>query len=85
MQIAFKDAIECRRFGVTSKGYMSLFPQTTHIGDEICVISGGHIPFVVRRQSGDDFQLVGECYVHGIMNGEVLHMTELSRADMTLV
>ena len=85
MQIGFKDAIECRRFGVTSKGYMGLFPQTTHIGDEICVISGGHIPFVVCRQSGDDFQLVGECYVHGIMNGEVLQMTELSSAEMTLV
>ena len=85
MQIAFKNAIECRRFGVTSKGYMGFFPQTTQIGDEICVISGVHIPFVVRRQSGDDFQLVGECYVHGIMNGEVLQMTELSRAEMTFV
>ena len=85
MQIAFKDAIECRRFGVTSKGYMGLFPQTTHVGDEVCVISGGYIPFVVRRQSGDDFQLVGECYVHGVMNGEVMQMTELSSAEMTLV
>ena len=85
MQIAFKDAIACRRFGVTSKGYMGLFPQTTHFGDEICVISGSHIPFVVRRQSGDDFQLVGECYVHGTMNGEVLQKTELSSTEMTLI
>ena len=85
MQIAFKDAIECRKFGVTSNGYMGLFPQTTRVGDEICVISGGYIPFVVRRQSGSNFQLVGECYVHGIMNGEVMEMTELSSAEMTLV
>ena len=85
MQIAFKDAMECRRFCVTSNGYMGLFPQTTHVGDEISVISGGHIPFVVRRLSGDDFQLVGECYVHGIMDGEVAQLTKLSRAEMTFV
>ena len=85
MQIAFKNAIECRKFGVTSNGYMGLFPQTTRVGDQICVISGGYIPFVVRRQSENDFQLVGECYVHGIMNGEVMQMTELSSAEMTLV
>lgn len=85
MKVAFEAAVEGRRFGVTSQGYMGLFPQTTQMGDHVCVFLGGYIPFVVRRLVGNKFNLVGECYVHGIMDGEVMDMTQLSMQDMTLV
>jgi hypothetical protein len=41
------------------------------VGDVVCVLFGGTVPFVLRR-SGDDFRLHGEAYVYGVMNGEVI-------------
>ncbi|ERF70936.1 hypothetical protein EPUS_06721 [Endocarpon pusillum Z07020] len=86
MQIAFEAAVKGRRFGTTSKRYMGLFPAGTKVGDQICVFLGGHIPFVVRpSETSGAFQLIGECYVHGIMDGEVMKMTDLKREEIQLV
>ena len=85
MQIAFKAAVEGRRFAVTRKGYMGLVPRTAQLGDEICVFLGGYVSFVVRRIHGkEEFELVGECYVHGIMDGEVMQM-DLPRENIVLI
>ncbi|KAL2043751.1 hypothetical protein N7G274_003270 [Stereocaulon virgatum] len=84
MQIAFKAAVEGRRFAITSKGYMGLVPRMTEIDDCVCVFLGSHIPFVVRRKGGGEFELVGECYVHGIMDGEIVAM-DLKKVNVVLV
>ncbi|KAL8898787.1 MAG: hypothetical protein Q9207_006528 [Kuettlingeria erythrocarpa] len=73
MQIAFKTAVRGRRFGTTTKGCMGLYPRGTQIGDRVCIFSGGHVPFVLRQDGErDSYQLIGECYQHGIMDGQVL-------------
>lgn len=75
MQIAYKAAVRNRVFGVTGKRYMGRFPRGTRIGDQVRVFNGGSLPFVVRRRlDSDDQLLIGECYEHGIMNGEILQM-----------
>jgi WD repeat-containing protein 55 len=86
IQIAFEAAVKGRKFGTTSKRYIGLFPRGTRPGDQIGVLLGGHIPFVVRpwRTSGS-FQLIGECYVHGIMDGEVMQMTNLKKEEIQLI
>ncbi|KAL8751690.1 MAG: hypothetical protein Q9184_005989 [Pyrenodesmia sp. 2 TL-2023] len=79
MQIAFKAAVKGRRFGTTTNGCIGLYPRGTKIGDRVCVFSGGHVPFVLRWDSKrDSYQLVGECYQHGIMDGEVMCTTEFA-------
>jgi Heterokaryon incompatibility protein (HET) len=86
MQIAFEAAVRNRQFGTTAKRYMGLFPQEARPADQICVFVGGHIPFVVRPCGTSGlFQLIGECYVHGIMDGEVMQMTGLKRQEIRLV
>lgn len=86
MQVAFEAAVKGRRFGTTSKRYMGLLPRGTKLGDEICIFSGGYIPFVIRRQAtSSSYQLVGECYVNGIMNGEAMEMADLKMQDIELV
>ena len=86
MQVAFGAAVRARVFGTTAKRFMGLFPRGTKVGDEICVFAGGVIPFVVRRQAiSGSYQLVGECYVHGIMNGEAMEMTGLETRDIDLI
>ncbi|UNI23091.1 hypothetical protein JDV02_008930 [Purpureocillium takamizusanense] len=51
---------------------MGLLPLLTKEGDIVVIVHGCHAPFVVRptRRQGY-YKLVGECYVHGVMNGEL--------------
>lgn len=86
MQVAFEAAVTRRAFGTTSKQYMGLFPRGTKVGDEICIFSGGCVPFVVRPQAASkSYQLVGECYVHGIMNGEAMQMAGFEMQEIELI
>jgi hypothetical protein len=62
-----------RKFAVTERGLMALIPPNSQIGDEVCVLFGMEVPFILRRASGfqeEAYHLVGESYVHGIMDGE---------------
>ena len=59
-------------FFTTTKGYMGLGSQAMKAGNVVSVLTGGEVPFILRR-AGNFFQLVGECYVYGIMNGEAVH------------
>jgi len=65
-----------RRVCVTEKGYVGLVPAFSRIGDRVAVVLSAQAPLVVRRIEGASqetkYQLVGECYVHGIMYGEAL-------------
>jgi hypothetical protein len=48
--------------------------MASQVGDFICILSGYTVPVVLRHQEDIDgkeyFQLVGECYVHGMIDGE---------------
>ncbi|KAG4430170.1 hypothetical protein IFR05_014346 [Cadophora sp. M221] len=61
-----------RSFIITSKGYIGLAPLKTEIGDLVTVLEGGYVPFVLRGLEGGGYKFIGESYVHGIMEGEVL-------------
>jgi hypothetical protein len=65
-------------FAVTKSGYMALLPDGATAGDVICIIYGARTPYVLRwvKCVGPDlrYQLVGNCYVHGIVEGEALDM-----------
>ncbi|KAI4161898.1 MAG: hypothetical protein LQ342_004464 [Letrouitia transgressa] len=64
-----------RALFVTARGYVGLAPWNVEVGDRVCVLYGGATPFLLRRVEGkDDFGLVGECYVYGIMGGEALQL-----------
>ncbi|KAI1818309.1 putative heterokaryon incompatibility protein [Poronia punctata] len=60
-----------RMFAVTERGYMGIVPPYSKVGDKVCIISGGQVPFLLRRV-GDKWNLVGESYFHGMMDGEML-------------
>jgi hypothetical protein len=62
------------RFCVTEKGRMAIVPPLAYEGDIICVIKGARMPYVLRDKfSGERmlYNLVGSCYAHGIMDGEI--------------
>lgn len=60
-----------RCFFVTSKGYMGLGPNAMQIGDIVCVLFGCKVPFILRPMGGY-YLLVGDSYIHGIMDGEAM-------------
>lgn len=62
-----------RSFVLSDKGYMCLAPGETRPGDEICLLLGGHV-FYILRPVGESWSFVGECYVHGFMDGEAMSL-----------
>jgi hypothetical protein len=76
--------VPLRSFSTTAKGYICLTPQSTRIGDSICVFEGGRTPYVIRKE-GDEFKYIGEAYIHGLMNGEAFQMADFSIQNITLV
>ncbi|KAF9229921.1 hypothetical protein BU15DRAFT_24559, partial [Melanogaster broomeanus] len=51
--------------------YVGLVPRSAQLGDTISLFKGGKVPLVLRplKEHDESWRLVGECYVHGIMQG----------------
>lgn len=67
-------------FMLSSQGYIGLVPLHTKPGDVICILLGGQAPFILRPQ-GDEWQLIGAAYVHGMMYGELLRRDDFGLRD----
>lgn len=65
-----------RKFFITANGRAGLCPRATQVGDEVVILYGGSVPYVLRKATTDgEWRFIGECYVNGVMFGE----TETSR------
>ncbi|KAF2811364.1 uncharacterized protein BDZ99DRAFT_384459 [Mytilinidion resinicola] len=55
---------------------VGLIPQNAKVGDQVCILYGCSVPVILRKlPSSDDescWQLIGDAYVYGIMDGEVI-------------
>jgi hypothetical protein len=60
-----------RKVFCTKQGTLGLGPALLREGDLCCILFGARVPFILRRVR-DNYQLVGESYVHGIMKGEAV-------------
>ncbi|KAJ3548806.1 hypothetical protein NM208_g819 [Fusarium decemcellulare] len=60
-----------RRGFVTKNGWMGLGPRVAQPGDIVAILFGGKVPYILRPVD-DHYLFVGECYVHGIMQGELV-------------
>ncbi|KAI9857129.1 MAG: hypothetical protein M1813_008620 [Trichoglossum hirsutum] len=58
----------------SSSGYLGLAPESSQEGDLLCVIPGNETPLLLRPGSNGRMAFVGECYVHGIMDGVAIDM-----------
>jgi heterokaryon incompatibility protein (HET) len=64
-----------RSFFTTKKCYMGLGPQLLQPGDWVCVLFGAKVPYILRPYNGN-YKLVGEAYLHGVMDGEIVAQYE---------
>ncbi|KAK2593669.1 hypothetical protein QQS21_008638 [Conoideocrella luteorostrata] len=59
-----------KRRGRTRRGFVGQFPLKSQIGDMIFLPLGSAIPFLIRQATPGVYRIIGECYLHGIMEGE---------------
>lgn len=61
-----------RCFFTTEDGKMGWAPKAAKASDYVCVILGCGVPLVLRETEKALYQVVGECYMDGIMDGELV-------------
>jgi hypothetical protein len=66
---------------VTPRGYIGVGPPTVQKGDKICILLGCDIPLIIRPID-NHYIVVGDCFVYGIMKGEVIKDIEESRLNL---
>lgn len=80
---AFDRTSKERRLLLTSKGYLGWAPdnlygddsEQTQLADLVCIVFGCSTPLVIRPQNGL-FQVMGEAYIQGFMDGEAMRLLE---------
>jgi hypothetical protein len=58
---------------VTETGLIGNVCLDARVGDQVWIFRGGKVPFVIRPKEGgsDEYTFVGQCYVQGVMQGEM--------------
>lgn len=60
-----------RSFCTTEAGWMGVCPPTAKEGDLVCLLFGGKVLYTIRREH-EHSKFIGECYIHGRMDGRGL-------------
>lgn len=82
---SLKYFIDRRNFFITDHGYFGLGPAKLEVNDKIVILHGVSTPLVIRQTEaleGDKsklgekpcYKLIGDCYIHGLMAGEVVSL-----------
>lgn len=57
---------------ISRKGYIGMASEFASPGDALRIIFGAIAPYILRRHPEKRYELMGETYVHGIMDGEAM-------------
>ena len=72
--VTYMGGILNTRFFVDSKGRPGMGPPHCEPGDVLMLLLGGNVPYALRKSKDQTqanlYTYVGECYVHGVMDGE---------------
>ena len=73
-----------RKFCITELGRMGLVPASTEVGDRVVVLFGMQTPAILRKLAPVSvdarpacYQLLGESFVQGLMDGEAIRAMEM--------
>ena len=69
-----------RRFIITKQGLFGLGPPDTEIGDSVYVILDLRVPAILRNKD-DMWHFVGESFITGIMDGEIVEQREFNSPE----
>ncbi|KAF5847637.1 hypothetical protein GGP41_000363 [Bipolaris sorokiniana] len=74
-----------RRVFETSRGFIGLGPAAAQVNDQVCLLLGGQVLYVLRICEDNHPEFVGECYVHGMMDGQACEDELFAIRDIVLV
>ncbi|KAF4458904.1 heterokaryon incompatibility (het-6OR allele) [Fusarium albosuccineum] len=88
----FQLSITKRAFFITKDGRMGLGPASIARDDEVFIFPGGNLPFILRHtappgsveqyiETARTTRLVGDCFLHGAMDGMLTYPQEGSLPD----
>ncbi|KAF5246487.1 hypothetical protein FANTH_6859 [Fusarium anthophilum] len=71
-----------KRGFITETGMIGISNRDIKVGDFISLLSGSKMPFILRQirseEGGVAYQYIGQAYVHGVMDGEVMDKNPVS-------
>ena len=73
---------------LTTRGYVGLGQEGFRSGDVVCILLGGEVPYLLRQSASPHmgyFNLLSECYVHGIMDGEAMKDRESDHLETFII
>lgn len=85
LQLSIAGNAMARRFCSTVEGRLGCVPVSAKVGDDICILFGRDVPCVIRARGHGSYGFVGQCYVHGIMDGEVMDTEGVESREFDLV
>lgn len=66
-------AFVLQQFAMDDMDNMCMVPVITEPGDLILIVAGYCRPLVIRTVEENQYEIIGDCYVQGYMDGEALH------------
>jgi hypothetical protein len=77
---------QCSCFCISENGYVGWATKNAQVGDLIFVPFGSKVPFIIRKSDERPgcFRLIGQSYIHGIMNGELLEPGSFQSEEINL-
>lgn len=71
--LALVRAMGGRKLFMTTQDRLGIGPESLQTYDILCVLFGGSCIYALRPIPGtEDYAFLGECYVYGVMNGEIM-------------
>ena len=74
-EASFSEWSQVRKFCTTKTGHIGWIPAAADKDDCIVLFHGCRLPFVLRPYQ-DGYKLIGDCYIHGFMDGVPPHVDE---------
>lgn len=85
IESSFWAAYSGRRLFRTKTGLLGISNQALQRGDDVWILARAETPFILRISSGNEWLVVGEAYVHGVMEGEKTEELPESLRNIVLV
>ena len=81
MRSAQRKASALRELGLSQKSYLLMVPNTAVAGD---ALAGGQALYILRSMNRErkQYRFIGECYAHGLMDGEIVRRLHCRGARM---
>jgi hypothetical protein len=74
----FRESASGLRFFITHTGHMGMGPEKIREGNWVAVLAEVLVPIILRHVESvpNKYQVIGPCYINGIMNGEVIENSQ---------